>query len=286
MRPRPKRLDPNTVVLLKQIGIGVVVISVVVLALTGIWYGTRISSLTITEVVASGGETIDHVAVEELAQGVLDGMYVGFIPRRFAWWYPEREVYEKVSAIERIHTVVLSREGGTQLRITYDEYIPYALWCSDDEQCVFINDAGYAFAHAPKLSGGSFLRFITTGREAKVGEVSLEEDILVTSRTVVELLAKQNWFVSHVEVDQVGDVFLKVVGGGELKVNVKEPAEQTVENLFVILTSDQFKHLGPGKFQYIDLRFGEKVFVNEELLVVEDKVASSTVATTSEATVE
>ncbi|MBP6881144.1 MAG: hypothetical protein KBC35_00775 [Candidatus Pacebacteria bacterium] len=285
MRPRPKRLDPNTIVLLKQIGIGVMAISVVALVLTGIWYGTRISSLTITEVEASGGETIDHTEVETLARGVLDGEYVGFVPRRFAWLYPEAEVYTKVSAIERIYNVTLSLESGTKLHITYDEYVPYALWCSSDgeESCVFVNDDGYAFAHAPKLSGGSFLRFVTTGREAVVGETLAENQILDTSRTLVRLLADQNWFISHVEIDQVGDVFLNIVGGGELKINTKESPERTIENLLVILASEEFKHLQPGNFQYVDLRFGEKVFVNEELLMADtDTIASTTSATSTE----
>lgn len=279
MKPRRQRLDPNTVMLLKQIGIGVLVISVVALILTGVWYGTRISSLTITEIEASGGETIVHTEVEQSVQAVLEGEYLGFIPRRFAWFYPETEVYTKVSETERLHNVRVERERGTKLVITYDEYLPYALWCSEGkESCVFLDDQGYAFAHAPRLSGGSFLRFVTTGREASIGESMADEQVLETVLEIVRLLAEQQWFISYIEIDQVGDVFLKVVVGGELKVNTEEAPEKTVENLLVILASDEFKHIKPGNFQYIDLRFGDKVFVNEELAlpVPVDAISSGT----------
>lgn len=282
MKPqRHKRLDPNTVVLLKHIGIGVLVISIVALLLTGVWYGTRIQSLTITEVEASGGETIKHEEIERSVQGILDGEYLGFVPRRFAWFYPEEEVFNRVLETERLHNVRVVREGGTKLRVTYDEYVPYALWCNEgDGGCVFLDDQGYAFAHSPKLSGGTFLRFFTIGREIAVGESMIENQVLEKILEIVHLLSEQGWFISYVEVDQVGDVFLKVVGGGELKVSTEESPAKTVENLLVILASEEFKHIKPGNFQYIDLRFGDKVFVNEE------KDVPAEASTTSEEMIE
>lgn len=277
MKPqRYKRLDPNTVVLLKHIGIGVLVISIVVLLLTGVWYGTRLQSLTITEVIASGGETIKHEDVEQAVQGVLDGEYLGFVPRRFAWSYPEQSVFDKVSETERLHNVQVVREGGTKLRVTYDEYVPHALWCQADmEPCIFLDINGYAFAHAPKLSGGTFLRFVTFGRDAVIGATVAEKNTYEKVQELVHLLTERGWFISHVEIDQVGDVFLSVVGGGELKVNLEESPERTVENLSVVLSSDEFKHIQPGNFQYIDLRFGDKVFVNEEKDVPTEVATSS-----------
>lgn len=274
---RIRRLDPNTVVLLRQIGMGVVVISVVTLLLMGVWYGTRVPSLTITDVEATGGETINHGEVERSVQSVLDGEYLGFIPRRFAWFYPKQEVLNKVLEFERLHNVVIVRESGTKLRISYDEYVPHALWCQPEaEACIFLDVSGYAFAHAPKLSGGTFLRFITSGREAVIGDVVAEKKPYENIQEIVQLLAERGWYVSYIEIDQVGDVFLKVVGGGELKVSVEEVPEKTVENLFVVLSSEKFQHIKPGNFKYIDLRFGDKVFVNEELVV-----SDGTTATTS-----
>jgi hypothetical protein len=54
----------------------------------------------------------------------------------------------------------------------------------------------------------------------------------------------------------------------------KTPAVETLSNLETILASGTFTHLKPGNFQYVDLRFGSKVFVNEA------PVASSTPETT------
>jgi cell division septal protein FtsQ len=280
MRPRRGRINPNTMVLLKQIGIGVVVISVVALLLTGLWHGTRLPALTLSQIEASGGETIEHTVVEGVVQEILNGSYLNFIPFRFAWLYPEQEIVNRVSSLERIYNVQVTREGGTALHITYDEYLPHALWCqsANEDVCIFLSDQGYAFASAPQLSGGSFLRFVTAGREAAIGEVLLEKFVYDAVQEVVHLLAERGWFVSYVEIDQVGDVFLSLVGGGELKVNTEDPPLTIVENLLIVLAAPEFEHIEPGNFQYIDLRYGNKVFVNEEfpLEEVAPEIASST----------
>lgn len=288
MKPHPKRqIDPNTIVLFKHIGIGIIVISAVALIVTGVWYGTRISALTITDVEVSGGETIQHEEIEQRVQTVLNGEYVGLIPRRFAWLYPEKAVYEEVRLTERLHNVQIVRKGGKKLQITFDEYVPHALWCQPEQTaaCLFLDIEGYAFAQAPKLTGGSFLRFITPGREIVIGEKVVEKDIFDAAQDLVHLLTEHHWYISQIEIDQAGDVYLGVVGGGELKVNVKVPPQETVNNLLVLLSSEMFQHIRPGNFSYIDLRFGDKVYVNEELLE-NNSVSTTTASSTNEENAE
>jgi hypothetical protein len=54
------------------------------------------------------------------------------------------------------------------------------------------------------------------------------------------------------------------VGGSELKVSLTLTPQQTVDNLQTVLSSEQYSDLVPGTFAYIDLRFGNKVFVSRE----------------------
>jgi hypothetical protein len=86
-------------------------------------------------------------------------------------------------------------------------------------------------------------------------------------------------------VEKIGDreaTFL-VVGGGLLKVTLEQSVTNTLDNLRVLLASEEFQHIRPGNFQYIDLRFGDKMFINEEVGVA-DKELSAT--STSEMTPE
>ena len=56
--------------------------------------------------------------------------------------------------------------------------------------------------------------------------------------------------------------------------------EQTVANLETVLTAPAFTDLSPGNFSYIDLRFGNKVFVNEEQIVTTSTPVTAASSTT------
>lgn len=284
MQPRRKqRINPNTVVLLKRIFTGILVLATFALIITAIWYGTRIQALTIDTIEVSGGKTIEHSEVENLAKQQLEGTYLGLIPRQFAWFYSEESIINSLESIERIHDLTISRTSGTVLKITFDEYTPIALWCDniESEECLFLDNLGYAFATAPKLSGGSFLRFLQVGESAKIHEPYTSPESFASLLSLTKLLAEQDLYISYIELDQVGDAFLSLVGGGEFKVTLKQPPIEIIDNLQVILSSEKFSHLKPGNFKYIDLRFGNKVFVNEELDVPEvEEIISETGSTT------
>ena len=265
--------------LLKQLGIGLALFSILGFMVTGVWYGTRVSFLTITEVTVSGGETVPHSVVEKIVRDTLGGTYIGIIPRQFAWWYPKVEITKNISQIPRMKNPLVQRDGGRALSVTFDEYEPYALWCSDrsSAECVFIDSTGYAFGTAPKLSGGAFLRYHALGREMKVGTTLATEAELVTMEQFVSLVEEKLQFpITQIETDTAGDVFYIVAGGGEFKATLRDDASKVFDNLRTILASKEFTDVRPGNFQYIDLRFGNKVFVNEEAPGVGSTTATTT----------
>ncbi len=243
--------------------------------IVSVWYGTRINALTISEVTIAGGETIEHSEVEQVIRNKISGTYLRIVPRAFAFSYPHEEIITAVSAISRVKEVKVIRRGGTALHVEFSEYTPQALWCVDGEvnDCYFLDESGYAFSKAPGLVGGSFLRVTAIGRQPQEHNAPFAEE---EYRRLIELkdkLAAAKWFVKQADIDTAGDAFLAIVDGGEFKVTLKQSADDTVSNLLTVLGSEQFVHIKPGNFEYIDLRFGSKVFVNE---VTTEVSASST----------
>ncbi len=278
-----RQLDPRTRVIIRQVLIGVSILVAILILMTAIWYGTRVSFLTITTVTVEGGETIKHEQVVSTAQAVLEGQYVGLIPRRFAWSYPAEEITERISAIPRLKDPVIKRVSGTELHIQFAEYIPHALWCQGrgSEECYFIDETGYAFSKAPKLEGGAFPRFHTIGTKAAERTVMIPIDDLRAIEALREAISTNLGLpIAYVETDMVRDVFLGVAGGGEIKATLRMTPEETVSNLSSILASEAFADIAPGSFQYIDLRFGNKVFVNEEPLGVATTTGTTTATST------
>jgi len=271
-------IDPSKIMLLKQLGIGLAIFSVLGLIVTGLWYGTRINMLTLSAVTVEGGETIPHAVVEEITRDTLEGKYMGIIPRRFAWWYPEEEIIQNILQIPRMKNPQVERDGGKTLSIVFEEYEPYALWCTEraSENCLFVDKIGYAFGVAPKLSGGAFLRYRTLGREMAVGSTMAERRDIDTMERFVALVDENlNFSINQIETDTAGDVFYILAGGGEFKATLRDDAARVFDNLKTILASKEFSDVKPGSFQYIDLRFGNKIFVNEEMGEVGSSSTSS-----------
>lgn len=289
-KPPKKRfqLSPNAKVIVRQVAIGVTVLSVVALMIAALWYGTRLQALTITTVTATGGETIDAQEVRARAEAVLEGTYGKLIPRRFSWFYPQAEMLEAVAQVERIRDVVIERISQTELHISYGEHMPFALWCDEAvapimvDTCLFINERGYAFAPAPQLDGGSFVRYRSAGVVPEIGKEVMGFESFWNTVSFTELLALDNLFVSSVEIDAASDVYYALTTGGELRATLADPAAQVADNLRTILRADEFAHLRGESFHYIDLRFGNKVYVSETDPAILAAALASSTATSSD----
>lgn len=278
-KSRSFSVRPETILLIKQIFIGLLVFSVVGLIVTGVWYGTRMNNFTITEVVVSGGSTIDKSEVRELALDELKDTYFGLVPKQFIYFYPHDQILTAVNKVERIKDVVVKRLDSQTITITYNEYSPDALWCKVGTagECLFLDENGYAFAQAPELEGSSLLRYYNLQTPPTKGQSIADEADYLASRYFSDQLASDGWFINQIEIDAVRDVFYTLEQGGEIKATLKEEVEKTLSHLNTIRQSKEFKHLKPGNFQYIDLRFGTKIFVNEKLETKEEQeTATST----------
>lgn len=277
---RRKRMDPNTLLLIQRIMGGVLVFVFIVLLVLCTWYGTRIKAATITSVTVSGGETISHELVKTLVEAELEGEYIRLIPKRFAFLYPKSSIIISLQDIERIKYITVARTSLTSLSVSFKEYAPDALWCSsEDGHCVYVDKHGYAFGRAPLLKGGSFLRLNKLGVEPVSRVQAFDSENYNRIKDLVTLLESKNWFVDTVQTDVVGDAYVLLAEGGELKVALQDSPEQIVENLFTVLSSPDFAEITPGNFEYIDLRFGNKVFVNEQEPEpeIEEELATTTV---------
>jgi len=284
MMPRRKKLmDPNTLVLLKQIGKGILVLLTAGLIITAIWHASRLPAFTISEVVVSGGETINHEQVRIIVLEELKNEYLRLVPKQFSWFYPRENILESLSKIERIHDIKVELVDQTKINVSFSEYVPFALWCmsAESKDCLFINSSGYAFTKAPNLSGGSFLRLSVIGEEASLHSEITDSESFTKLIELKNLLEVRDWFMASIEIDRAGDAFLILNPASELKVSLDIAPVETIDNLFTVLSSEQFLELRPGNFEYIDLRFGNKVFVKEEATILEEELPE--IATSTEA---
>lgn len=274
---KKKVVDRPVSMLRTQITVGLCITIVLGLVITGVWYGTRVASLQITEVSIVGGYTIPHPEIEEKVRQRLTGTYFLLVPHTFRLFYPENAIIENIKSIARVKNVHLELVEGQELAVVFEEYRPYALWCEshDTKECLFLDEFGFAFSEAPDLTGGAFVRYIDTEHTPERKTQAFESTFIKNTQSFVEMLADElDLYVTHVEKVQDLDVEYTVSGGGVLKVSQLVDMEKSFDNLKAILNSEDFIHLQNGAFQYIDLRFGDKIFLNEEG-VLQDTASST-----------
>jgi hypothetical protein len=131
---------------------------------------------------------------------------------------------------------------------------------------MFRNQDGYAFAEAPILHGGTFLRhFVSASANLETGQV-IEPELL----SAINVFIDQMKVVLHFRINSLtymldNDISFNVNGGGQIIISAKKDLTETLENIAAVLDSDEFKHIEPGNFKYIDARFENKIFINEDL---------------------
>lgn len=259
-------MKPETIQLLRNLGLGLGILSLFALLLWGVWHVVRLPIFTIDQVVVSGGETISHDAIGLDVEQALSGEYFNFVPKRFAPTYPKQEILDTLTNTPRVKDPEIERQGRA-LRVRLAEFEPSALWCSSDAAsttpCVFLDETGYGFAQAPVLFGGAYTRFVRVGEPASVSAVYTDMSDFEQLRSLEQQLSAFGWPVAQIELDTARDVFAQLSQGGHLKVTLELSPAQTLDNLQTVLQAAEYQHLEPGNFAYIDLRFGNKVFVNE-----------------------
>lgn len=263
----------------RQCIVGVIITIVIALLVTAVWYVSRIPSLQIVHIAVIGGETIPHELIEEKVRIELQGAYLHLIPDTFMPLYPKKKITASIHSFDRIKNVHVELSGDQTLTVVFDEHVPYALWCTepDSDACLFMDKKGLAFASAPTLEGSAFVRYIEEGALPQKGISGFEDSFMEETDSFIMLLQDQlSLYVTHVVKMGTYDVEYTISGGGIIKVSQAISMQETFENLETILSSEEFMHIEPGAFQYIDLRFGDKVFVNEVIAAPGSEAATST----------
>ncbi len=257
--------DPS---FLKQVFRGLVRFFVFAVIISCVWYGTRLDMFTLASVAVVGGETIAHDEIQGLVERELEGTYFLLVPKRFTYTYPENRIREVLEKIPRIHSIRIESVSRKVLAVSFDEYLPHALWCAhgvQDKPCFFLDIKGYAFTEAPVLHGGSLVRHSVEGVEEIVSGNVIEESTLAQIDIFLNKIENELTLrVSEVIHKTTGDIEFLVNGGGAILTSGEKDFNETFENLKVLLASDEFAHIAPGNFRYIDVRFGNKIFVNEQ----------------------
>ena len=240
----------------------------------GIAYVLRLDSLQIKKVVVVGSDPQTMEKIKGIAENNLSGQYIAIVPKHNALFYPKKHIEADILEHEpHVKGLTMSTEGFDILNIKLTERIPVMKWCQEDT-CFNIDDA--SFVYGPYESGdvidihGGELSSSTD----PIKHTAFEQTTFQTIKDTVSTLASSSLSVQRIEYKTPDQIEYHINGNGYIIVSGRRPLEESMGNLDAALKSSRFS--SSTQFEYIDTRFGNKVFFK----IKEPKVSTSSASST------
>lgn len=229
--------------------------------ITGIIFLLRWPKLQVSTVHVTG---LSVLTEEEVTKDVFDsiqGSYFGFLPRRSVFLLSTAALQAKIkNDLPRIEEIAIKKAFPHTLKIVIEERKSFGILCAQSH-CVYIDTAGFAYENAPDSSGSLIMKIKTDAGAPRVGDNALDKNL------VNRLIFLRQEVKRTTGMEVIGYELLKKVPR-EIRVEVDEgfrlifDRDDDFKNVFRVLKTvleEEIKEKR-SKLQYIDLRFGNKVF--------------------------
>lgn len=241
-------------------------VAALILVIVGTVILACLSELRIKEIKISGTSRTSSEKIEEVAKEKITGNYWGILPKSNFMIYPKSAMMKAIlDSTPSILSVGVGTELDRNLYIEVKERLAEALWCDGLSACYFLDSEGIIFARSSNVTD-RLMRYYGI----------VEGNPLQRSKT--ERYGEEGFFPELENfTKQISDLGLRVIsveviGKERAEAYFKDnsyliflPYEKDKKNLFenIELFINDLKSKNNGlipEFEYIDARYGNKIF--------------------------
>jgi hypothetical protein len=238
--------------------------------------------MAIKKIVVVGNINVTSEEIQRIGNDILDAKYFGLFSKRNAFLYPKNKIVRILTeTYPRISAVDVDSESFEILNIKIKEREAISIWCAA-VQCYLVDDTGYIFAeyHEDQIKGLEKLPMLYGGDQfigpEPISKNIFNEKLYQDLRNTITELQKSGLPIKSVHVYSRDEIVFTVSTGGKLIFSDRKPFEISLEDLRSSLKSSVFTSQKEGpKFEYIDVRFGNKVFYKLNKSKDEDSIGTS-----------
>lgn len=209
--------------------------------------------------------------VETYVRTELMGRVALLFPKDSIFLYPKGDLVAGVAAaFPALHTVRIRGSAPSRfdaITVSVLEREPHALWCGverEEEQCSFMDERGVVYGIAPEFSDAVYTRYmgatISLEEEGKYPKQYTTPEQFTSLSALVGEVRNAVGPIDTVRVDEHEDVTVRFVNGFDLLFSLEDTSVDVLERFMLARTADPFKNRPLSDFEYLDLRFGDKLY--------------------------
>ena len=225
------------------------------------------SFLRITAVTVSEVKTVAAAAIEGEVQNEIKGYYFNIFRKDNIFLYPKERIKQKILAgHSTLKHVEVRAENFSTIHISALDREPRALWCGEhiatSTSCLLLDEDGIAYAEAPEFSDNPYKKYFGGVPGQQWPWQFLDSNFFRSLAALVDAIAQHQAGekIASVLVDSKGDVRLSFENSFTLLFVLKDDGGEVFERFTLALTAEPFKNHTLTEFEYLDLRFGDKLY--------------------------
>jgi cell division septal protein FtsQ len=217
--------------------------------------------LQIKTITVKGMSALAAREVKVEVEKVISEKFLAIIPRNRIFWLPNELIKTRLlDRFERVKHVDIEKKGTSEILIKLIERKPAALLCrQENHRCFYLDETGFIFEEAPWFSSGVFVKFFDQRQNTPDrGEFLLippafEEFFKFQSR--LDNISK----VREVYLGEEGFCKIYFSDAWHIILDRDDDLDIIYAN-FELFFREVLKDYEPGDLDYIDLRFGNKIY--------------------------
>jgi cell division septal protein FtsQ len=215
----------------------------------------KISSISVNDTVF-----FDKTEIEKIARAELEGSLLWVFAKNNILLLPRKNIEKKIKEYNQsIKTATLSLSGTNSISINVEEYKTTAIWCLE-ENCYYLNEEGIAFVKAPQDYDRNLVKFSNLIEGDPIGKTYSNSENFKKIINLINLFT--NVPLKIVSVKAEDGVTFSLYTDTNMKILYEggDDPEEVANNLNTIIEKDAISKSQLINIDYIDLRFGNKVY--------------------------
>jgi cell division septal protein FtsQ len=221
----------------------------------------RAPFLRVTAIAVTGAQTLNAEEIKQFVQQRIAGTYGWVYPKDDILLYPQTLIeHDLAAAYPVLKLVEVHADNFHTIGVVLHERQPAALWCAVD--CYVMDENGVVYAPAQGTSTDQYVAYggATVGEKLPKQYLTLERFQALAALVAALSQVESGNKVRQVIIDEMGDARAYFQNDFVLIFSNKDQTGDVFERLSLARKAAPLEGKSLGDFEYIDLRFGDKLY--------------------------